>query len=330
MNRIKAVLCLILSLTLTTALVSCSGGAGGLTQSSEGSSSESTEEVSKDDRPLLRIGVTATPGGMSFVKLMADNEAEQTACRYEFVTGSYEQNKKGLADGSLDMAVIPSTAAANINSSDKSITAAAVCAISSYYIFDRTGSVTDAASLSGQTVFTSDMDGETAAMLTLAMSRSGVSGVKIEYADTFDDVCSQADAHDIVMLPEPWADSFTAGHPSFRQALNFNELWDVNSNGEAARELLAMSSGLASSDPRLIKKFMKEYVASVSTANADTTGSASLAIKYGLAGSGLKSSGFAFSCVCSVNSNTMKAMLQKFYDGIGTAQPDDGFYYMYQ
>ena len=320
----KKTLALVLTLTLVLlALVSCFGSTA-------------------NDEPL-KVGYLAGPTGMGLAKLI--DETPEDSEKYTFA--AYTDPNLATPDllsGTIDMACLPTNAAANLFNKGKDISVIAVNTLGSLFVIaDKTTNIETIADLEGKTVYTSVPGSTTEPILKYILEQNNINAEIIIDSATHDDLVAKVKAADgsvIAVLPEPKVSATLAQVKNYEVKLSLSEEWDKVSDQPLAMGCIVVRNDILTSKKKAINEFLLDYESSVQyIADAKNRESAAQTIvdvgilpKLPIATSALANLDGA---IVLITGQEMRQTLKKFYDvlltsspaTVGEKQPADSFYY---
>ena len=321
----KKTLSLILTLALLLfALASCAQPAAG------------------SDEPLS-IGYLAGPTGMGLAKLIKDTPADSKD--YHF--SSYTDPNLAVPDllnGTLDMACLPTNAAANLFNKGNEITVIAVNTLGSLFIIaDKNTNIETIADLEGKTVYASVPNSTTEPILKHILNENNVQANVVVDSATHDDLIAKVKASNgtaIAVLPEPKVSATLLQVNNYEVKLNLSEEWSKVSEKPLAMGCIVARNDAIKNNKAAVDKFLEDYNTSVQYISAAENRAAAAQIivdvgiipKLPIATSAL---GNLDGAIVLIKGQEMTQTLKQFYEvllassaaTIGEKQPADSFYY---
>ena len=319
--KILAIICAML-LTLTI-LVSCTD-----------SGADSTLQVN--------VSVLNGTTGFGAAKLISDSEAGNAYLNYNFtVESDASLITAGLLNGSIDIAALPTNAAANLyNQSSGKIKIVAVNTLGVLYVVANGDKVNveSLADLDGMTVY---CPAQNPAFIFEAVCRSAGINVTIDtaYAQPADlRTAVAAGQVDIAVLPEPMVTIAKSANDKLVTALDLTEEWEkINGANSLAQGCIVVRTEWAEAHPAELSKFMEEYKASVEFTVASPAEASELIVSTGVfAGKAAVAAKAIPNCnIVYLDGDEMASALdvffEKLYDvkpqAVGGKLPDSGIYY---
>ena len=229
----KKILALLLALTLTAALCAGCGSTSEETTTTDDTAATQEEDVT------IRLGGLKGPTSMGMVKLLADNDAGTTTNSYEFtMAGSADELTPKLLQGELDILAVPVNLGSVLyNNSEGSVQLLAVNTLGVIYLVEKGGqTVTDWASLKGQTIYATGKGSTPEYALNYLLEKNGLdpaADVTIEWKSEPAEIVAQMAAQDhvIALMPQPFVTVAQSKFSDLAVALDLTEEWDKLDNG---------------------------------------------------------------------------------------------------
>ena len=303
----------------------------------------------------LKIGYLSGPTGMGMAKLIGDNGGRDGNEKYSFVPVTADKVSEALTGGKVDIACMPTNAAASLYNNNQSIEILAInCLNSIYVITDKNTTINSFEELEGKTIYTCK-GGTPAPILKALLTAYGINatltnefnGQIIAKPENLTPVLtSKEGAPAIVVAPEP---IITAASLALKSdASNDNEysvdidlgvVWKDKFDTDITMGCIVATKDVIKNHKSLVDNFLNEYKASIeyigNNENIDT--SAALIANAGVmaaapaaktALSNLNRGGY----IAYLDGTNMRNALEKVYGAfgmqlIGGKLPDDNFYY---
>lgn len=336
----KKILALLLALTLTAAL--CAGCGS----TSEETTTDDTTATQEED-VTIRLGGLKGPTSMGMVKLLADNDAGTTTNSYEFtMAGSADELTPKLLQGELDILAVPVNLGSVLyNNAEGSVQLLAVNTLGVIYLVEKGGqTVTDWASLKGQTIYATGKGSTPEYALNYLLEKNGLdpaADVTIEWKSEPAEIVAQMAAQDhvIALMPQPFVTVAQSKFSDLTVALDLTAEWDKLDNGsQLITAGLVVRKEFAEAHPQAVADFLKEYAASTAYVNENVTEAAQLVEQYDIVEAAVAEKAIpACNIVCITGQEMMTSVqgyLQVLYDqnpqAVGGSLPGDDFYYLGQ
>jgi NitT/TauT family transport system substrate-binding protein len=295
-------------------------------------------------RTTVNVGVIQGPTGIGMVNLMESDENNTTVNDYVFTVGSTpEEIVSKLAQGSLNMAAVPTNAAANLyQKTSGKVKLLAVNTLGVLYILENGNTVTDIASLRGKTIYSTGEGANPEFVLKYVLEKNGLvpgKDVTIEFIAENTELATRMASGDITlaMVPEPQVSVIKAQNASVRTAISMNDAWEAvaDENSKLMMGCVAVRADFLESNKAAVDAFLTEYKASIE-ATAELEKTATLCQTYGIVPKAAVAKKAIPNCqITFVSGATMKQQIAGYYamlfkanpKSIGRALPDDAFYY---
>lgn len=336
----KKILALLLALSLTAAL--CAGCGS----TSEETTTDDTAATQEED-VTIRLGGLKGPTSMGMVKLLADNDAGTTTNSYEFtMAGSADELTPKLLQGELDILAVPVNLGSVLyNNSEGSVQLLAANTLGVIYLVEKGGqTVTDWASLKGQTIYATGKGSTPEYALNYLLEKNGLdpaADVTIEWKSEPAEIVAQMAAQDhvIALMPQPFVTVAQSKFSDLTVALDLTAEWDKLDNGsQLITAGLVVRKEFAQAHPQAVADFLKEYAASTAYVNENVTEAAQLVEQYDIVEAAVAEKAIpACNIVCITGQEMMTSVqgyLQVLFDqnpqAVGGSLPGDDFYYLGQ
>lgn len=337
----KKILALLLALTLTAALCAGCGSTSEETTTTDDTAATQEEDVT------IRLGGLKGPTSMGMVKLLADNDAGTTTNSYEFtMAGSADELTPKLLQGELDILAVPVNLGSVLyNNSEGSVQLLAVNTLGVIYLVEKGGqTVTDWASLKGQTIYATGKGSTPEYALNYLLEKNGLdpaADVTIEWKSEPAEIVAQMAAQDhvIALMPQPFVTVAQSKFSDLTVALDLTAEWDKLDNGsQLITAGLVVRKEFAEAHPQAVADFLAEYAASTAYVNENVTEAAQLVEQYDIVEAAVAEKAIpACNIVCITGQEMMTSVqgyLQVLFDqnpqAVGGSLPGDDFYYLAQ
>lgn len=293
----------------------------------------------------VNITAIAGPTGVGLVDLMQKQADGETANNYQFnVVSAPDQAVAAIVNGAADIAAVPTNLASTLyKKTQGKVQVLAVNTLGVLHILTNGEEVATVADMKGKTIYTSGKGANPEYILKYVLEKNGIDpekDVKIEYVadnDTLATLVANGTAK-VAMVPEPKASAVLMQKKEVKRVLNMTEEWKKVAGDESA---LMMGCVVARTDfveqnPKAVKKFLKEYKASITAVNENVEAAATLCETYKIipkapiAKAAIPNCGLTY-----VDGKEMKAQLSGYLTvlhgynpaAIGGELPADAFYY---
>ena len=318
----KKLIALILALTLSAlTLASCSG--------------KGDEKIS--------VAYLAGPTGMGLAKLITDTPEDSE--KYAFTSFTDPNNAASeLLGGNVNMACLPTNAAANLFNKGKDISVIAVNTLGSLYVIsNKSTNIETINDLEGKTILTSVPGSTTEPILKYILEENGVNATidsSSKDHDTLVAKVASAEGELIAVLPEPKVSAALLKADEFEVKLNLSNEWSKVSDEPLAMGCIVVRNDFLKENKKAVNDFLSDYKASVdfiaskdnSATAAQTIVDAGIIPKLPLAKSALAN---LDGSIVLITGQKMTDTLKSFYnvllassaDSVGGKQPAEEFYY---
>lgn len=298
-----------------------------------------------DSLPEVRVASMKGPTSMGMVKLMIDNEAGTTGQTYAFtVEGSPDAIVPQLAQGKLDIALVPCNLASILYNNTGKVQVAAVNTLGVLEILEVGDSIQSLADLQGKTIVSTGKGTTPEYGLRHVLSCAGLDpdkDVTIEFKAEATEVLAavKSGAATIAMLPQPFATAALSQVEGLRSALRLTDEWaKVSPEGALVTGVVVVAKDFAETNPEAVALFLNEYAASTAYVNEnpadETIGTwiESLDIaKAAIAAKAIPQCNIT--CITGTQmqeavSGYLAALASQNPQSVGGSLPDEGFYYI--
>lgn len=345
-NMFALVLVLVMALSMTacaqeeTQPTTAAAEAPVTTAAPETTAVPETEPVVKIDADLLNISVLNGTTGFGMANLMDAAANGQAAQGYNFTVETDASNiVAGLVNGSVDIAALPTNAAATVyNKTQGKVQVLALNTLGVLYLVtDGSVTVESMADLAGQTVYAPAQN--PSFIFQHICEANGLTDVTIDntYAQPADLNTAVASGQvSIAVLPEPMVTVARANNPDLVVALDLTAEWDkVSPAGSLVQGCVVVRKEVAEQNADAVALFLEEYGASIEALTTDIEGTAAKIESCGIFAKAAVAKKAIPNCnVCFITGEDMKAALSEFLNimhavapaSVGGAIPGDDFY----
>jgi NitT/TauT family transport system substrate-binding protein len=294
----------------------------------------------------LRVMVLNGTTGFGMAKLMNDHKNGKAALNYTFTTeASGETVIKALINGSVDIAALPTNAAAKVyQKTNGGVQILALNTLGVLYVVanGEAENVKDLASLRGKTVY---CPADNPAIIFTAICTAA--GLKVGEDITIDTTYAEpaklrsavaAGEVSLAVLPEPMVTIAMKANTALTSPIDLTAEWDkYYTPGSLAQGCIVVRTEFAETHPVEIEAFLQEYAASIAFLTANPKEAAQLIVEEGIfAGNTAIVEAAIPKCnVTFKRGEDARAALLTFYNvlfsidptSIGGTVPQDSFYY---
>ncbi len=345
----------ILSLLLTFCLIltvgavfTACGGDGNTTDTTVTNAEDGTTEgttpeatVKTDVKVMVLNGTT----GFGIAPLMDKNDRGEASNDYTFSVETDASNiTAALINGSVDMAALPTNAAANLSAKKPgSVQVIAVNTLGVLYLMSGDGvAITSMEDLRGKTVYCPAQN--PAFIFTYLCKQNGLEPgtdvtIDTSYAQPADLRTALVTGQvDIAVLPEPMVTIAKSGNDKLSVDLDLTAEWDkCTTPGSLAQGCIVVRTAFAQEHPEAVAAFLAEYESSINYVKENPSEAGAMIEAQGVFTQGTVATKAIPNCnICFLTGKDMKDMLHQFYTvlhsvapaSIGGAIPGDDLYYI--
>ena len=344
MKNIRNLLALVLALVMVLSMTAC-GQEETVTTTAPAETAAPTTEIAVETTvpaaaaPVNVMVLNGTTGfGMAnLMDAAAKGEASQ---EYNFTVETDASNiVAGLANGSVDIAALPTNAAATVyNKTQGKVQVLALNTLGVLYLVtDGTVTIESMADLAGQTVYAPAQN--PSFIFQHLCQANGLTDVTIDntYAQPADlNTAVAAGEVSIAVLPEPMVTVAKSKNPDLVVALDLTEEWDkVAPAGSLVQGCVVVRKAFAEENTAAVEAFLEEYGASIEALTTDVEGTAAKIEANGIFAKAAVAAKAIPNCnVCFIAGADMQAALSEFLNimfevapaSVGGAVPGDDFY----
>ncbi len=309
----------------------------------DGTNAETTPEATaKTDVKVMVLNGTT---GFGIAPLMDKNAKGEASNNYTFSVETDASNiTAALINGSVDMAALPTNAAANINAKKPgTVQVVAVNTLGVLYLMTSEGeTVTSMEDLRGKTVYCPAQN--PSFIFTYLCKANGLEpGTDITIDTTYAQPADLRTALvagevDIAVLPEPMVTIAKSANDTLSVDLDLTAEWDKCSTpGSLAQGCIVVRTAFAEANPEAVKSFLAEYAASITYVKENPAEAGTMIAEQGVfAQAGVATKAIPNCNICFLAGEDMKEKLTAFYAilhdvapaAVGNAIPGDDLYYI--
>lgn len=296
-----------------------------------------TEETSTVVANVMVLNGTTGFGMANLMDAAANGEAAQ---EYNFSVETDASNVvAGLVNGSVDIAALPTNAAATVY--NKTQGGVQILALNTkgvlYLVTDGSVTVESMADLEGQTVYAPAQN--PSFIFQHLVQANALENVTIDntYAQPADlNSAVAAGEVSLAVLPEPMVTVARSKNPDLVVALDLTTEWDkVSPAGSLVQGCVVVRKAFAEENPGVVAKFLEEYGASIEALTADVEGTAVKIEANGIFTKAAVAAKAIPNCnVCFITGSEMQEAMASFLEimfevapaSIGGSIPGEDFY----
>ena len=337
MKKVRAIVSLLLALTLALSLTACGGQAN-----SEPEQPETQEELTAAE---INLYVLSGPTGIGAMNLWAASDAGETKNTYHItMPGANDEVVAALSKGDADIAAVATNLAATLyNKTDGGVTVLAVNTLGVLSLLSNGQEVNAVSDLKGKTIYAPGQGANPEYILRYVLSGNGLDpdkDVTLRFVGEGSELLTvwQSDPEAVILAPQPVATSILMQNDNARILFDMTEEWDKIAGGDSTLMMgcVIVRNEFLQANPGAVELFLQEYAASIEKARSDVEGTAVLCEQYGLipkaalAQKAIPSCGLTFVTGAEMKtglSGYLQVMLDANPKSVGGALPGDGFYY---
>lgn len=297
--------------------------------------------VKIDDELQINVTVLSGTTGFGAAKMINDSKEGKTALNYNFTVESDAANvQAGLINGSIDIAALPTNAAAALyNKTEGGIKIAAVNTLGVLYLMTNGEKVTveSLAQLDGKTVY---CPAQNPSFIFKAICDANNINVTIDtaYAQPADLRSALVSGKvDIAVLPEPMVTIAKSANDKLAVALDLTDEWEkAYGENTLMQGCIVVRTAWAEAHPKELEEFLKDYKSSVNYTVDNPAASAELIVSTGVfAGKAPVAAKAIPNCnIVYIDGDDMSDTLDVFFSklysvnpqAVGGKLPDSGIY----
>ena len=337
MKKVRAIVSLLLALTLALSLTACGGQAN-----SEPEQPETQEELTAAE---INLYVLSGPTGIGAMNLWAASDAGDTKNTYHItMPGANDEVVAALSKGDADIAAVATNLAATLyNKTDGGVTVLAVNTLGVLSLLSNGQEAATVSDLKGKTIYAPGQGANPEYILRYVLSGNGLDpdkDVTLRFVGEGSELLTvwQSDPEAVILAPQPVATSILMQNENARTLFDMTEEWDKIAGGDSTLMMgcVIVRNEFLQANPGAVELFLQEYAASIEKAQSDVEGTAALCQQYGLipkaalAQKTIPSCGLTFVTGAEMKTG-LSGYLQVMFDAnpksVGGALPGDGFYY---
>ena len=337
MKKVRAIVSLLLALTLALSLTACGGQAN-----SEPKQPDTQEELTAAE---INLYVLSGPTGIGAMNLWAASDAGETKNTYHItMPGANDEVVAALSKGDADIAAVATNLAATLyNKTDGGVTVLAVNTLGVLSLLSNGQEVNAVSDLKGKTIYAPGQGANPEYILRYVLTGNGLDpdkDVTLQFVGEGSELLTvwQSDPEAIILAPQPVATSILMQNENAKTLFDMTEEWDkiAGSDSTLMMGCVIVRNEFLQANPGAVELFLQEYAASIEKAQSDVEGTATLCEQYGLipkaalAQKAIPSCGLTFVTGAEMKTG-LSGYLQVIFDAnpksVGGALPGDNFYY---
>ena len=317
-----------------------------VTQATDPVQTENVPAETTEPAPAVPVNVMVLNGttGFGMANLMDAASRDQAAQEYHFSVETDASNiVAALVNGSVDIAALPTNAAATVYNKTKG--GVQVLALNTlgvlYLVTDGSVDIRSMADLEGMTVYAPAQN--PSFIFRHIVQANGLTDVTIDntYAQPADlNAAVAAGQVSVAVLPEPMVTVAKSKNPDLVVALDLTAEWDkVSPAGSLVQGCVVVRRAFAEANPAAVAAFLEEYGLSIGAMLEDIEGTAAKIEANGIFNKAAVAAKAIPNCnVCFIHGEEMRRALSEFLSimyavapaSVGGELPGDDFYYIGQ
>ena len=337
MKKVRAIVSLLLALTLALSLTACGGQAN-----SEPQQPDTQEEPTAAE---INLYVLSGPTGIGAMNLWAAADAGETKNTYHItMPGANDEVVAALSNGEADIAAVATNLAATLyNKTSGGVTVLAVNTLGVLSMLSNGQEAATVSDLKGKTIYAPGQGANPEYILRYVLSGNGLDpdkDVTLRFVGEGSELLTvwQSDPEAVILAPQPVATSILMQNENAKTLFDMTEEWDKIAGGDSTLMMgcVIVRNEFLQANPGAVELFLQEYAASIEKAQSDVEGTAALCEQYGLipkaalAQKAIPSCGLTFVTGAEMKTG-LSGYLQVMFDAnpksVGGALPGDNFYY---
>ncbi|MBQ8545864.1 MAG: ABC transporter substrate-binding protein [Clostridia bacterium] len=293
----------------------------------------------------IKLSVLNGTTGFGMAKLMEDDENETSSNDYEFKVETDATNiVSALIAGSIDMAALPTNAAANVyNKTNGQVQVLAINTLGVLYLIEKDDQISSIQDLNGKTIY---VPAQNPTFITKHILDSNNINATID-STTYDTPAALQAAVisgqvELAVLPQPVLTAAMSGakkaNINYNIALDLTEEWNkIPNSEELVQGCIVVRKSFAEANKGAVDAFLTEYENSINYLNQNVTDASALIVKYGIFANATVAENAIPKCnVAFMKGEEMKSAMSAFVAAmyniapasIGNSIPEADFYYI--
>lgn len=337
MKKVRAIVSLLLALTLALSLTACGGQAN-----SEPQQPDTQEETTPAE---VNLYVLSGPTGIGAMNLWAAADAGETKNTYHItMPGANDEVVAALSNGEADIAAVATNLAATLyNKTSGGVTVLAVNTLGVLSMLSNGQEAAAVSDLKGKTIYAPGQGANPEYILRYVLTGNGLDpdkDVTLRFVGEGSELLTvwQSDPEAVILAPQPVATSILMQNENAKTLFDMTEEWDKIAGDDSTLMMgcVIVRNEFLQANPGAVELFLQEYAASIEKAQSDVEGTAALCQQYGLipkaalAQKAIPSCGLTFVTGAEMKTG-LSGYLQVMFDAnpksVGGALPGDDFYY---
>lgn len=297
------------------------------------------------EKTTINLSVLNGTTGFGMAELMEKDATDEADNDYNFKVETDATNIiAGLTAGTIDIAALPTNAAANVyNKTNGKVQVLAINTLGVLYLIQKDQNITSINDLNGKTIYA---PAQNPTFITKYILDSNEINATID-STTYSTPEALKNAVvagqvDLAILPQPVVTAAMAGakkaNNNYTFALDLTEEWNKIPNSEKlVQGCVVVRKEFAEANKDAVNKFLNEYEASINYLNDNPSDAAALIVKYGIFANQTVAETAIPKCnVTFMKGEEMKAAMSSFITAmynvapasVGNKIPNADFYYI--
>ena len=296
----------------------------------------------QEESDPIKISVLNGTTGFGIAQLMSKNEQNETSNKYEItVETNASLVTSALIAGTIDMAALPTNAAANVyNVTNGGVQIIAINTLGVLYLLEKGQNVTNLEDLNGKTVYVPAQN--PAFIAKYIFNSPELENVTLD-STTYSTPEALKNAViagvvDYAILPQPIVTAVTSANKEYRVAFNLTQEWNkIEGSGQLVQGCVVARTDFINNNKDAVDAFLTEYEESINYLSTNVDDAAKLIVKYGIfANENVAKKAIPECNVVFMKGDEMKSAMSAFVtvmysvapQSIGNSIPNDDFYYI--
>lgn len=241
------------------------------------------------DSATINMAVLPGVSALGALWLMDAAENGETENTYNIeILGTPDEIPPRIAQGTLDIAAIPTNMASIIYNNIGDVTVLALSTLGVLHVIDATNEVFSIEDLRGRTVHLSGLGATPEFAFNHVLRQSGLEpnvDVFLEFHGEQHQIAAllAQGMAEIALLPEPFATTVVTQNPSLRHALDLSEEWSrVSPDYALVMTAIIVRNEFLAQNPEAVLLFLEDFEQSIHFVNNSQEAAAQLAVDFGL------------------------------------------------
>lgn len=299
----------------------------------------------KNDSTTIRIAVLNGTTGFGMAKLMEDSANGSSENKYEFTVETDATNIIALLTaGEIDMAALPTNAAANVyNKTNGQVQVLAINTLGVLYLIEKDDQISSIEDLNGKTIY---VPAQNPTFITkYILDSHGINATIDSTTFSTPALLQQAVISgqvDLAVLPQPVVTAAIAGakkaNNNYSIALDLTKEWDnIPGSEKLVQGCIVVRKDFAENNPDAVNAFLNEYEKSINYLNENPSDAAALIVEHGIfANQAVAETAIPKCNVTFMKGEEMKSAMSAFItamynvapQSVGGKIPSSDFYYI--